>query len=73
MDWKREWIPLAAIIAVFLASFSLPLGRARFDNAVMEALHLVKWYAHEHVILCLVPAFFIAGAIAVFVGQGLTC
>jgi len=69
MDWKREWIPLAAIIAVFLASFSLPLGRARFDNAIMEALHLVKWYAQEHVLLCLVPAFFIAGAIAVFVNQ----
>ena len=69
MDWKREWKPLAAIVAVFLASFYLPLGRARFDNAIMEALHLVKWYAQEHVILCLVPAFFIAGAIAVFVGQ----
>jgi uncharacterized protein len=30
---------------------------------------LVKWYAREHVILCLVPAFFIAGAISVFVSQ----
>ncbi len=35
----------------------------------MEALHLAKWYAREHVILCLLPAFFIAGAIAVFVSQ----
>jgi uncharacterized membrane protein YraQ (UPF0718 family) len=35
----------------------------------MEALHLVKWYAQEHVLLCLIPAFFIAGAIAVFVSQ----
>jgi uncharacterized membrane protein YraQ (UPF0718 family) len=69
MDWKKEWKPLLAIVAVFLASFYLPLGRARFDNAIMESLHLVKWYAQEHVLLCLVPAFFIAGAIAVFVSQ----
>jgi uncharacterized membrane protein YraQ (UPF0718 family) len=41
----------------------------RVDHAVMEALRLVKWYAREHVILCLVPAFFIAGAIAVFINQ----
>src|SRR5512147_909930 len=35
----------------------------------MESLYLVKWYAQEHVLLCLVPAFFIAGAISVFVSQ----
>ena len=69
MDWKKEWKPLLAIFAVFLACFYLPIGRGRFDNAIMEALHLAKWYAQEHVILCLVPAFFIAGAIAVFVSQ----
>jgi hypothetical protein len=32
----------------------------RFTNAIFEALALVKWYAREHVLLCLVPAFFIA-------------
>jgi len=41
----------------------------RFDNAILEAFYLVKWYAREHVLLCLIPAFFIAGAIAVFVSQ----
>ena len=56
--------------AVFLAFFWLPVGQGRFDNAVIEALALAKWYAQEHVLLCLVPAFFIAGAIAVFVSQG---
>lgn len=35
----------------------------------MEAFQLVKWYAREHVLLCLVPAFFIAGAIGVFIRQ----
>ncbi|MFZ5865817.1 MAG: permease, partial [Thermodesulfobacteriota bacterium] len=64
-----EWKPLAWITAIFLVCYSLPVGNARFDNAVMEAFHLVKWYAQEHVLLCLVPAFFIAGAIAVFVSQ----
>ena len=45
------------------------MGAARFDHAVLESLQLVKWYAREHVLLCLVPAFFIAGAISVFVNQ----
>lgn len=69
MDWKQEWRPLLWITAVFLIFFYLPLGWPRFDQAVMESLHLAKWYAQEHVILCLIPAFFIAGAIAVFVSQ----
>lgn len=69
MEWKREWKPLAVIITVFVSCYYLPIGYDRFDNALSEALHLVKWYAREHVLLCLIPAFFIAGAIAVFVSQ----
>ena len=69
MDWKQEWKPLALITTVFLVCFYLPLGDPRFDNAIIESLALVKWYAREHVVLCLLPAFFIAGAIAVFVSQ----
>ena len=69
MFWKNEWKPLGIILSVFLASYWLPIGSGRFDNAILEAFHLVKWYAREHVLLCLVPAFFIAGAIAVFVSQ----
>ena len=69
MGKTTEWKKLAAIIAVFLGCFYLPIGTARFDNALMESLQLVKWYAREHVLLCLVPAFFIAGAISVFVSQ----
>jgi len=70
MNWREEWKPLAIIVAVFLACFYLPVGLPRFDNAILEAFHLVKWYAQEHVLLCLIPAFFIAGAISVFVSQG---
>ncbi|ADW18979.1 permease [Desulfobulbus propionicus DSM 2032] len=69
MEWRDEWKYLLLIIGVFLACFYLPVGMERFDNAMLEALHLVKWYAREHVLLCLVPAFFIAGAIGVFVSQ----
>ena len=69
MSWKQEWKKLIIIAGIFLACFYLPVGTARFNNAVLEAFHLVKWYAREHVLLCLIPAFFIAGAIAVFVSQ----
>jgi hypothetical protein len=69
MDWKAEWKPLTLIVAAFLACFYLPVGIPRFDNAVTESLQLVKWYAREHVLLCLIPAFFIAGAISVFISQ----
>ncbi len=69
MEWKKEWKILAGLVAAFLLCCYLPVGGARFDHAVMESLHLVKWYAREHVLLCLIPAFFIAGAIAVFISQ----
>ncbi len=68
-DWKKEWKPLSAIAGVFLAFFYLPIGSVRFENALIEAIYLAQWYAREHVILCLIPAFFIAGAIGVFVSQ----
>jgi uncharacterized protein len=69
MEWKREWKPLVWIVTVFIGCYYLPVGSWRFDNAVIESLHLVKSYAKEHVLLCLIPAFFIAGAIAVFISQ----
>ncbi|MFH1799654.1 MAG: permease [Candidatus Omnitrophota bacterium] len=65
----NEWKKVLYVLAGFLACFYLPVENLRFTNAIFEALALVKWYAREHVILCLVPAFFIAGAISVFVSQ----
>jgi hypothetical protein len=65
----KNWQKFLYITAIFLGCFYLPIEHARFSNAVFEALALVKWYAREHVLLCLVPAFFIAGAISVFVSQ----
>jgi hypothetical protein len=69
IDWKSHWKPLALIVGLFLVFFWLPIDNSRFAGAVIESLALVKWYAQEHVLLCLVPAFFIAGGIACFVSQ----
>ncbi len=71
VDWKKEWKPLAVISAVFLAFFFIPFDQLEstnlFLNAAIESLALTREYAREHVVMCLVPAFFIAGAISVFI------
>jgi hypothetical protein len=69
MILKDEWKSLLLILVVFFGFYFLPVGSTRFDSAIFESLHLVKWYAREHVLLCLIPAFFIAGAISVFVSK----
>lgn len=70
MDTKKELSILLWMVVVFTAVFFLPLESERFMTAVDATLDLAKWYAREHVVLCLLPAFFIAGVIAVFVSQG---
>nr|MBN2277298.1 permease [candidate division Zixibacteria bacterium] len=69
MELRKELGRLTLTIVTFLVFFYFPVESLPFDNAVSEALALARWYAREHVILCLVPAFFIAGAIAVFISQ----
>lgn len=69
MDTKKELKILFWMIVVFAAVFFMPLGSERFMTAVDATFDLTKWYAQEHVVLCLLPAFFIAGVIAVFVSQ----
>jgi len=69
IDWKILWKPMILMVGLFVVFFYLPIENSRFSGAVIESLALAKWYAQEHVILCLVPAFFIAGAIACFVSQ----
>lgn len=65
----KERYKLTLIILSFLVFYFLPIENQRFTNAIFESLALAKWYAQKHVILCLVPAFFIAGAIAVFINK----
>ncbi|MGZ0709866.1 permease [Coraliomargarita sp. W4R53] len=69
MNKKTEYKIAACLVAIFLAFYFLPVGSPRFDNSVTEALALTKWYAREHIVLCLLPAFWIAGGIAAFVSQ----
>lgn len=70
MEWKKEVKILFWMVAVFAFAFLLPLENVRFQDAIMAMFDLSRWYAREHVILCLLPAFFIAGVISVFVSQG---
>lgn len=70
MNQKAEYKKLIWMIGLFLAAYFLPTGYARFDQAIHESLALAKWYAREHVLLCLIPAFFMAGFISVFISQG---
>jgi uncharacterized membrane protein YraQ (UPF0718 family) len=70
MEIRKELKILGWIIVVFVFAYFMPLDSTRFTGAIMAMFDLAKWYAQEHVILCLLPAFFIAGVIAVFVSQG---
>ncbi len=57
------------MVVVFLAIFYMPVESPTFRTAIDATLDLSRWYAREHVILCLLPAFLIAGVISVFVSQ----
>lgn len=55
------------IAAVFLAFYFMPVGSETVSGAIISAFNLLHEYAQQHVLTCLVPALFIAGAISVFV------
>jgi uncharacterized membrane protein YraQ (UPF0718 family) len=61
---------LFLFVGLFLAIYFVPIGTERVDNALLEGFRLTNWYAREHVILCLVPAFIIAGAMSVYINEG---
>jgi uncharacterized membrane protein YraQ (UPF0718 family) len=65
----KERSKLLIILAVFLFFYFVPLGGARIQGAVLEGLQMLQEYARLHVLLCLVPAFFIAGAIQNFISR----
>jgi hypothetical protein len=65
----KDWKKFAALAAVFLAAYFLPLGDPQVSGAVLEAFRLLQWYAVEHTLACVVPAMFIAGAISTFLSQ----
>lgn len=69
MSMRKEWLWLAGMAAVFAGFYFAPFEHPRVEGAMREALALTQGYAQEHVILCLLPAFWIAGAIGAFVSQ----
>lgn len=66
----RQGHLLLFLLIGFLVIYFLPVDSERFSNAWLESIRLTNWYAREHVILCLLPAFAIAGAMAVYISQG---
>jgi len=60
---------LLLLILVFLAAYFIPFSRLNVQNALLEAFQMTQEYARQHVLLCLIPAFFIAGAISVFISK----
>lgn len=69
MNWRNEYKFFLWLTAFFLFAYLMPIEDEGFTSAIIAAFDLAKWYAQEHVLLCLIPAFFIAGVIAVFVSQ----
>lgn len=69
MGWKSEVKTFLWILGFFLLAYFMPLNNGQFSQAIGGGLALLQWYAREHVLLCLIPAFFIAGVIAVFISQ----
>ncbi|MCB2215276.1 permease [Desulfofustis glycolicus] len=65
----KERTKLFLIGAVFLAAYYVPWSHPLIRQSGLEAFMMLQEYAREHVLTCLIPAFFIAGAIAVFVSQ----
>jgi len=66
----KEWQKLILIVTIFIAAYLIPFESPQVGGAIMEAFYMLQEYAREHVLFCLVPAFFIAGAIANFISQG---
>jgi hypothetical protein len=65
----RDRTKLAIMLGVFLFARFLPIESTRVQGSIFEAFAMLHEYARDHVLLCLVPAFFLAGAISVFVSQ----
>ena len=65
--WNAEWKKFLALVGAFLLFYFIPIQAGKVAEALVAGLALLQDYARRHVLTCLVPAFFIAGAIAVFV------
>lgn len=65
----KELRVLGIMLAVFIAAYFIPFESERFRGGVLEAFYMLQDYARLHVLLCLVPALFIAGGVSVFISS----
>ena len=65
---KEKWI-FAGLLGVFLVAYFLPIGNLKIHDAIIDAFRTLQWYAIYHTLACVVPAMFIAGAIATFLSK----
>ena len=65
----KERTKLLVIISIFLGCYYIPWAHPIIRQSGLEAFMMLQEYARKHILTCLIPAFFIAGAIAVFVSQ----
>lgn len=64
---RKDWNMLIWIAVIFGLLYFVPSNTEWFRNSILSAFDLLHDYAQKHILTCLVPALFIAGAIAVFI------
>jgi uncharacterized protein len=66
---RREWTIFTGLMIVFLLAYFLNFTDPNIQRAIMDAFYMLQWYARNHTLACVVPAMFIAGAIASFLSK----
>ncbi|MCR4415137.1 MAG: permease, partial [Thermoguttaceae bacterium] len=66
---KKEWTIFFGLTAIFLLAYFLNFTDPSIQRAIMDAFYMLQWYARNHTLACVVPAMFIAGAIASFLSK----
>ena len=66
----KDWKKFAWLAGIFVVAYFIPLGNPKVTQSILEAFHLLQWYAVHHTLACVVPAMFIAGGISTFLSQG---
>jgi len=64
---RKDFYILFWIVLVFGILYFVPFNSDWFRTSILSAFDLLHDYAKKHVLTCLVPALFIAGAISVFI------
>ncbi len=67
---KKQITIAVVLLAVFLIAYFLPVSNPTVQRGIIEAFKMLQWYAVYHTLACVIPAIFIAGAIATFLDKG---